>query len=248
MKSDLISNNDYPRASLIYRSNSLDMQLQGGWRYYRNDNPNEDNPNINALAQNLRLNYLITSNFFFNLDQGLLAGKTNESFSQDWSDFHLIRAEGKAGGAYQIDSSTLFFGLMGGYGADVVYGAYLGTGLNVTAHEATLLAQYTNDKGISAAARYFLSQGDWGIGSRVLYNHNLKGRYQLGIGIDALIKIGELWGNTLELQPFTKAAYEMASDPALIVNVGIMLRFGGLRPAEPSFFRPYSIDPLPEAR
>ena len=248
-KDYFVFNHSHARVSSTYRSNNLDLLVQAGWNKFRTDYPSKDTPDLNALVQNLRLNYLITSNLFLNLDQNLMLGKTNESFPVDQSDFRLIGAEGKLGGAYQAGPFIPFLGLIGGYGKNgEIYGGYLGLGINHTRHEANLLAQYTNDKGITAAARYFLSQGKWGMGTRVFYNHDLEDRYQMGIGIDVLIKLAELWGNDVELQPFVNATYEMASDPALNINGGITIRFGGLRPSEPSSLRPYSIQPLPEAR
>lgn len=247
---DLLSNNDYARASFIHRSENFGLQVQGGWRYYRSDDPSKDNPDLNALVLKGRQNWRITPNFSLNFDESLTAGWTNESFPVEKSDFHLVRSAGRLGGAYQTGPFTFFADGIGGYGEDGgIYGADLGFGFNLADHEVNLIAQYVNDNGATTAARYFFNKDSWGMGAQVFYNHDLEDQYRIGTDIAARIKCGKLWGKHVELQPMVNVAYAMSSNPVLNLNFLLMLRFGdGLLPAQPSNLRPYSIDPLPEAR
>lgn len=251
---NLVSNYDFGRVSLAAGPlDNLDLLAQVGWLYYRNDYPSKETPDTNALVENLRINWKLFPGFSLNLDQSLLAGWTNESFPEETSDFHLIRAMGEAGASYQAGPCTPFIGGIGGHGEDgEIYGGYIGTGLNLGELEVNLRAQYRNDEGLSAAARYFFNQKDWGIGGQLFYindiGQDLEDQYKTGAGVVARFAIAEFWGNVLEVQPFANVAFAMDSDSALNINGGILLRFGALRPAQPSSLRPYSIESLPEAK
>ncbi len=255
---NLVSNKDDGRLSLIARPlDNLDLFVQAGWLYYRNDYPSAATPDINALQDHIRINYRPINKLSINFDQKLLTGWTNESFPVDRSDFSLIEAEGELGVSYDLGMFIPFAGGIGGYGKDgEIYGGFLGTGFKRGDHEADLRADYINtkifaaenvkDKGINLALRYLFNVDRGGAGAILYYNNNLDGQHQMGGGVFGRVKLVEFLGNALELQPFVNVAALTNDDKAVNIMGGIMLRFGGLRPGKPSFFKPYSIKPLLE--
>jgi|GEM_PF-2443327 len=255
---NLVSNKDDARLSFISRPlDNLDLFIQAGWLYYRNDYPSAATPDINALQDHIRINYRPIKKLSINFDQRLLAGWTNESFPADRSGFGLIEAEGELGVSYDLGMFIPFAGGIGGYGKEgEIYGGFLGTGFKRGDHEADLRADYINtkifsadnvkDKGINIALRYLFNVDRGGAGAMLYYNNDLDGQHQMGAEIFGRIKIAELWSNVLELQPFVDIAAAVNDHTALNINGGLMLRYGGERAGKPSFFKPYSTKPLLE--
>ncbi len=239
---NIVSNDDLGLISFISQpADSVDLFVQAGWRYYRNDHPSDVTSNLNALMQKARVNWIPSSelpNLAINFDENLMAGWTGDTFPNKEGEFDFIRAAGEAGVSYQFledfGSFILFGGGIGGYGMDeAIYGGYAGLGYILDEHEAHLKLQYRKDMGLGVSARYFYNEYRWGIGGRVFYDLNLEETHHLVTGeINARFKLTRFWGNDLELQPFANVASEInSSDSAVNVGGGLILRFGVLLPA-----------------
>jgi len=253
-KDNLVSNDDFGRFSLIARPlDNLDIHGQVGWRYYRNDYPSAETPDINGLVENFRVNWRAfpqIPNLSLNLDQSLIAGWTNISFPENRSSFRLVRATGEAGASLKVGSFTPFIGGIAGKGDEgTILGGFAGSVFDLGRHQANLRLQYATHEGLSSAIRYLYDRGGWKVGALAFYrNSNLDNNYQVGGGAFAIIKLAKIFGLDLELQPFASTAYERGSVSALNLIFGVMLGLGGLRPSRPSILTPDSVKSLPEER
>jgi len=253
-KDNLVSNDDFGRLSLAANLlNNLDVHGQVGWRYYRNDYPSAETPDINGLVENFRVNWRAfpqIPSLSLNLDQGLIAGWINSAFPANRSGFRLVRVAGEPGASLRVGHFTPFLGGIAGKGDEgTILGGFAGSVFDLGNHQANLRLQYATHEGVSSELRYIYDRGTWKIGALAFYrNLNLDSNHQAGGGAFAIIRLAKILGLDLELQPFASTAYERGSVSALNLIFGVMLGLGGLRPSQPSILTPHSVKSLPEER
>lgn len=267
----VVSNLDLVRLSAIMNPlKSLDVLLQAGWLYYRNDYPSERTEDLNGFVQNLRLNYRPASKLpglSVNIDESFFAGWANSTFPVESQ--VTVRALLKAGVSYAVKVKDITIipyggGLVGYYMAreQLAYGGYAGASLVAGDHEANLYGVYNNVEGVTANVRYFYNTGRWGVGLRAFYNlysgalvdTELNTQHTVGGEVSGRVALAKVLGNQVELRPWVRYVHllkrgsgdKKAEASNILAGIGIW--WGKQNSAIPSDLRPDSINTLPEER
>ncbi|NQU16695.1 MAG: hypothetical protein HQ564_01410 [Candidatus Saganbacteria bacterium] len=234
-------------------SKKLDLVASAGGQFFHQYYPSDENKDINAFTQFLRINYRPSKNLSINLDENLIAGSTNTKSSPkpdvaaEFTDPSLIKLEFNPGASYKIGPVSLFAGANIGYGeSEFLYGGHAGAVLKTEDHhEANLRFDCTNVFGPSLIGRYyynFKKDKKQGVGALISYAHQNNTYHNVSGKAFARIKLGPI-----EIQPFVGLGSATNSSSVVDINGGISISIGDtIRGLNPSVLRPHSPEPLPE--
>jgi hypothetical protein len=241
---------DDAAATVQYDSEKLDLHFQAGWLRYSNTTLDPElsalDPDLHGVSQDLRLVYTPIPLLSLHLNEVLFSGMMNGNWN--------TRVQGEPGLIFNVNDFHPFVGGIGGYDqyeGEPIYGGYAGVGMEIKEkHRINFRGDYTNLDGLGLQARYFYDDAVWGAGPLVAYNYNMTDKsHKVGGGLAGRFAFGQLFKkpNGLELQAFVQSMYAANPDiKAADIACGIVLRWNGLRLAQPSALTPYSIDSLPE--
>jgi len=214
-------------------------QVELGWHKYKNSVEGTD-PDSNGLYLSSRFNYPL-SRFILTLDEALSSGYVVNKWQTTGRTLpgitlNLPNIKPFAGGTVGYDTTN----------SKVIYGGFAGAGARIGRwQEIDLRLDYTNLEGISAQARYFYNRQNWGAGPLVSYNYNLDDKkHSLAAGLT-----GRLQWKNFTIMPYVEGSLDKdATGNAYSISAGAVIRFGKLQLTRPTILRPYSLDPLPEAK